>query len=315
MLYVPLLSHTHILEATHHTHALWAGDRTQAAHTAHVLAQLEAAGPEILRYVGLVERGKLLGSIKRYSLLLREGESPPLRAVGIGAVFTRPSARGRGVATTLVRAVLEEARDLGYAAALLYSDIEPAFYARLGFVPLPARDFVVSVSELPDDGALEVRRARPKDEDRVLAWHESAWRADPKAWLRPARSRALYRFFRWRNRIGDVWILSHRGRERGYLMTGPDDDARDLPHPHEPRLFWFDEVAAPGVPMPRIWATVRKLARRARAERVRGWLGPHGAPEGASVVPRPMAYPMIAPLVPELRVRPRRAWLDSFQHY
>jgi hypothetical protein len=129
------------------------------------------------------------------------------------------------------------------------------------------------------------------------------------------RSRALLRFFRWRNRIGAVWILRHRGRDAGYLMAGPNDDVRDLPHPHEPRLLWIDEVAAPSVPKERVWSTLGALARRARADRVRGWLGPLGAPAGASVVARPMAFPMIAPLTPELRVRPRRAWLDSFQHY
>ena len=71
----------------------------------------------------------------------------------------------------------------------------------------------------------------------------------------------------------------------------------------------------PGVPEARIWATVRALAGKARATRVQGWLGPEGAPEGATLVARPSSFPMIAPLGPGLHVRPRRAWLGSFLHF
>jgi hypothetical protein len=48
---------------------------------------------------------------------------------------------------------------------------------------------------------------------------------------------------------------------------------------------------------------------------VRGWAGPGALPAGAARIARPGAWPMIAPLTPELRVRPRRAWADSFQHF
>jgi GNAT superfamily N-acetyltransferase len=314
MRYVPLLSPAQIALAARHTHPFWGDGRSLSAHVAHTFAQLEAAGPELLRYVGLVERGRLLGSIKRYSLLLREGDAPVMRAVGIGAVFTPPRARGRGVASTLLRAVLQEARDLGYEAAQLYSDIDPAFYARLGFVALRARDFAIDVAALPSRGALDVRRARADEVDRVLDFYEAAWRSEGPTVLRHARTPAIFRYFCRRNGVGPVWILRHRGRDAGYLMAGPDDPARDLPARDEDHVFWFDEAAAPGVPCDRVWATVRALATRARARRVRGWVGPAGVPTGADQSRRQGAAAMIAPLG-ELRVRPRRAWLDSFQHY
>jgi hypothetical protein len=211
--------------------------------------------------------------------------------------------------------VLGEARDLGYAAALLYSDIDPAFYARLGFVALPARDWAIEPAALPERGALEVRRAGDRDLERLLGWYEDAWRREHPSFLRPARSPAIWRFFRFRNRIGAAWIARHRGRDAGYLIAGPDDPRRDLPDPRPPRLFWVDEAALPGVPRERVWATVRALAEKARALQVRGWIGPGGAPEGAARVARPSSLPMVAPLAPGLRVRPRRTWADSFQHF
>jgi predicted N-acetyltransferase YhbS len=313
--YLAALDPARIAEATRHHHALWGADVSPAAHTARVLARLQTAGPELLRYVGLVDRGRLVSALLRYSLLLREGASQPVRAVGIGAVFTRPSARGRGAASALLRTVMEEARDHGYAAALLYSDIDPAFYARLGFVVLPARDFRVAPADLPAVGALSVRRAGARDEDRLLGWYEEAWQREHPSFLRPARTKAIWRYFRVRNRIAGPWILRFRGRDAGYVMAGPDEPSRDLPERDEPRLFWVDEIAAPGVPPARIWATVRALAERAKAAQVRGWLGPGGAPSRSARIARTASFPMIAPLTPELRVRPRRAWLDSFLHF
>jgi hypothetical protein len=212
---------------------------------------------------------------------------------------------------------MDEGRDHGYAAALLYSDIDPAFYARLGYVALPCRDFRVAPADLPADGALEVRRARPEkqDEDRVLGWYERSWQEEHPAFLRPARTRAVWRYFCHRNRIEQPWLLRYRGREAGYLMAGLDEPSRDLPDRDSRRLFWVDEIAAPGVPADRVWATVRVLAERARASSVQGWIGPGGAPAGATRIARPASFPMIAPLTPDLHVRPRRAWLDSFLHF
>ncbi len=149
--YLAALDRTQIVEAARQNHPLWGGDRSPAEHAAYTLGQLEIAGPELMRYVGLVDgRGRLVGALKRYSLPFRDGRGDALRAVGIGAVFTRPAAHGQGVASALLRAVMGEARDLGYAAALLYSDIDPGYYARLGFVALPARDWTVSRPTSPE---------------------------------------------------------------------------------------------------------------------------------------------------------------------
>ncbi|APR78405.1 Hypothetical protein A7982_03752 [Minicystis rosea] len=312
--YVPALGPALVEEASRQTHVLWSGGRSLRDHVAFVDQQLVTAGPEIVRYAGMIDaRGRLVSALKRYAIQLREGSGAPLRAVGIGALFTRPSARGRGVAAALLAHVMQEARDLGYDAAILYSDIEPAFYERIGFVALPARDFSIATTALPARGALDVRPAGPRDLPRLIAWYEEAWRRDFPTFLRPARSPAVWRFFRWRSRIRNEWIVRVRGRDAGYLIAGPHDPLRDLPSPSD--VFWLDEAAVPGVAPEKIWATVRALAVKVRAPEVHGWLGPGGAPPGAVKRARPEAFPMIAPLSAALRVRPRRAWLDSFMHF
>ena len=130
MRYVPSLPRALVEEATRHHHATWGRGSTQEEHTAHNFEQLERAGPELLRYAGLVDEGGLVASFKRYALLLHHEARGVIRAMGVGAVFTRPSARGRGAASALLKEAMREAADLGDEAALLYSDIDPAFYAR-----------------------------------------------------------------------------------------------------------------------------------------------------------------------------------------
>lgn len=315
MHYVPALSREQIEEATHHHHGLWGSGRSQEEHTTYNFAQLDRAGPELLRYVGLVDESGLVASLKRYALLLRDPQrGGVLRTVGIGAVFTRPSARRRGAASALLQEVLREATDLAYDAALLHSDIDPDFYARLGFVALPALEHHARPEDLPEAGALAVRPAEPADLDRLIAWYEAGW-SSAGAMLRSVRSRAIWRYFRWRNRIRGEWILSEGDRDVGYLIAARDEPLRDMPDPRAPGLFWVDEWAAPGVAADRVWATVRALAAREGALDVGAWLPPHQ--ESAYLKPRPRtsAFSMIAPLSPALTVEPSRAFLGAFEHF
>lgn len=315
MRYVPALDRGEIAQAARDHHALWGSGRTEEELVAHTFTQLERAGPELLRYAGLVDESGLVASLKRYALLLHHPDQPGAhRAVGLGAVFTRPSARRRGAASALIREVMREASDLGYSAALLYSDIAPAFYERLGFVALAAIDHVARPADLPAEGALPIRPAEPADLDRILAFYEEGFRGTSPL-LRPLRSRALYRFFRYRNRVRGEWILSDAGNDVGYLIAGREDPLRDLPGPHEEDRVWVDEWAAPGIAPDQVWAAVRALSEREGARVVGAWLPPHGQSERFQARPRAGAIPMIAPLAASFSVEPGRAFLDSFAYF
>jgi hypothetical protein len=210
--------------------------------------------------------------------------------------------------------MMNEARDLGYAAAFLYSDIDPAYYARLGFVALPAVDHLAPVEDLPAEGALSVRPATEADLDRLIDLYEAGWSAAPHV-VRQARSRSLWRFFRWRGRIHHEWILSDGGRDRGYVIAGPHDPLRDLPELGRQGLFWLDEYSAPGIARDRVLATVRALAEREGARLVGTWPRP-GDPAGPFTPhARPEALPMIAPLAPGFTVDAAQAFLSSFEHF
>ena len=100
--------------------------------------------------IGVYEDGELAASCKTYDREIRWHEQS-LRAVGIGAVFTPPSLRGRGYATAMLGAFLDAERDAGRDVAFLLSDIHPDFYARLGFVALPSRLLTLRASSLGDE--------------------------------------------------------------------------------------------------------------------------------------------------------------------
>ncbi len=311
--YVPLLDRSGIEEAASHSHALWGYGLTPSEHVARTVAQIEHAGPELLRYVGLVGDSGLVAASKRYGLLFRVG-GREARVMGIGAVFTREGDRGRGHAPALIRAMVAEATDLGYAAAILYSDIDAAYYARLGFVALPAVDHLVLRGALPATGPLAFRPANAADLDRLIAWHEASWAASPAA-TRPARTRALVRFFRARNHNTGAWILSDGGSDVGYLLASLDDPRRDLPEPRPQDLLWIDEWSAPGVERARVLATIRAVAEREGAREIALWPRPGEPTAPFRAAPRTASFPMILPLWPDLTVDPARDHLGSFEHF
>ena len=100
------------------------------------------------RLLGWFDGPRLLSALKAYDLagLFRGAR---LRLLGIGAVFTPPEQRRQGHAAALLRAVLDEYRLSGAHAAVLFSDIDAAYYGRLGFLPLESRESSVDLGQLP----------------------------------------------------------------------------------------------------------------------------------------------------------------------
>ncbi len=85
----------------------------------------------------LEEEGRAVASLVCYPLTFAvEGRVVP--GHGLGAVATRPEARGRGFATELCVRAIAAAEAEGRSVGLLYSAIPPAFYERLGYRVVPA---------------------------------------------------------------------------------------------------------------------------------------------------------------------------------
>ena len=119
-------------------------------------------GASHLDRVALVDGHRVVCSAKRYDLSARV-DGRIRRILGIGALFTTPARRGQGAAQRLLEAILETAVAEGYEYALLFSEIEPAFYERLDFVPLPLLESRIEVLRKGGAPAVLVRAGDDRD--------------------------------------------------------------------------------------------------------------------------------------------------------
>ena len=135
------------------THQIWSDGLTRLAYGRFFAAQLATPwGRTHLQRFALVEGDEVLASAKLYAFdAVLEGA--PIRVAGIGAVFTSPAIRGRGVAPDLIGQLVERAAGDGADLALLFSEIGPDYYARLGFEVIPAVDRQLRVTESTRYGA------------------------------------------------------------------------------------------------------------------------------------------------------------------
>jgi predicted N-acetyltransferase YhbS len=139
-----------ILDATYD---IWHEGLSRPAYARYFAAQCRTPwGRTHLDRVALVEGDTLLASAKRYLLdATLDGER--LRVIGVGAIFTQPEHRGRGAARELVERMIEAATAGGIDLALLFSEIDREYYARLGFTAIDTHDVQLRVTESTRHGA------------------------------------------------------------------------------------------------------------------------------------------------------------------
>lgn len=153
----------------------WSDGLSRADYERYNRAQMMTEwGAASLARVAWVEGAELLASAKRYRLELGFGGSE-VPCLGIGAVFTPAHARGRGHAAALIEAMVEEAVREETRYALLFSEIDPAYYVRLGFEPVPITETYLGLKPQPRDGApaVLVRGGDERDLDDIAAMHQA----------------------------------------------------------------------------------------------------------------------------------------------
>lgn len=311
--FVPELDARLVAEAASHTHEIWSCGKSLDAHIERQKENLRRAGPEILRYIGLVDETGLIASIKRYGLVVHAPGVGKMPALGIGAVYTRKDARKKGAAATLLRWLLEDARSKGAALALLYSEIGTAYYERFGFVALPSNEHSAATKDFPSTTRLAIRPALPEDENAIIAFHEASW--DPTV-VRVVRTPEHLRYFRYRNAADQAWILYRDNAAVGYVIAAIHDGSRDDGVVPSVRTLWVDEWAAPGIAIADIFGAIRIIAGSQSAERVAGWLSPWHEHAPFVATPRHEPIAMACPLnAPITTIHPRQTFFGSLDHF
>ena len=160
-----------ILDATY---PLWGEGLSRASYARLNAAQLKTPwGAAHLQRTALVSGpDRLLSTAKQYDLRARL-DGRPVRVLGVGAVFTPPDLRRRGLAALLMERILDEGRRAGFDLALLFSAIGPDYYRRFGFEPVPIDQFSLDIGYRPGAPAIVVRAGSDRDVPFLVEMHEA----------------------------------------------------------------------------------------------------------------------------------------------
>jgi len=161
------------------THSIWHDGLTPHAYGRFYAAQVATPwGRTHLRRLALVDGPDVLASAKLYTFdaVL---DSIPIKVAGIGAVFTSQVSRGRGAARDLIERLLDRAAADGADLALLFSEIGPDYYARLGFEAIAIPDRQLRVTESARYGAPMTMVRGGDDRDLAAIVLMNTTRAEP----------------------------------------------------------------------------------------------------------------------------------------
>ena len=207
----------HILEQVlNDTFPLWNDGLSRESYGKAWAAQLKTPwGQHHLDRVAMIDGPHVLSSAKRYDLSLRI-DGRIRRVLGIGAVFTATAHRGRGCARELVTRMLDTAVTEGQEFAMLFSEIAPAFYERLDFVPVPLVESVIEVDQ--KRGGAPAMLVRSGDDKDIPAIVEMSAARSANARLAVNRSEDFIRFNITRKRLNSGLAPIGR-RETEYLVV------------------------------------------------------------------------------------------------
>ena len=264
-------------------------------------------------YVGTIE-GRVVVSLGAYPIRFQlDGRAT--RGLMIGAVHTVSDARGNGYAPRLLKYAEEHQRSGGAQISVLFSDIAPTYYTRLGYTACPSYGFAANIAELPTpvrEPSLQTRLGHwPNDILQAAELYETAKTSSMFAVERPAEY--------WQHlsqRYPDarlVWILDPRNsngndpthHEIGYCIYRHVSDCIEL----------LDVVVSPldAVSLDTILLTsIRAITKSnpsdsyaGESNSVRGWLPTLDCASCVRPEERPTEITMFKPLDQDLELSSR----------
>jgi predicted N-acetyltransferase YhbS len=255
------------------TYPVWGEGLSREAYSRWNRAQMATPwGRDHLRRVAIVDdTGDILASAKRYDFDARAG-GERIRILGIGAVFTPESKRGRGYARTLIELMMADAAARGGTLALLFSEIGPAYYETLGFQVVQQRRVTLEAAAPNGSPAMLVRSG---DADDLPVMADISARYTSEAAFALERSPGLIGFGLARRRLlaglgppglrdVEFFVTEEAHRAAAYVVVT-----------RGPRGRFLEDCGDRDPTGARIGAMLQVLAARAPVDaplRVTGWL-------------------------------------------
>ena len=253
------------LQAYRNVHEVWNGGLSLDEHVERRLKSIQHNRAQW--FVGCVN-DKVVTSLGTYPLRFRLDDRI-VSGIAIGAVHTVAEFRGQGFAPQLIGSVEQYHQARSVEISLLYSDIKPSYYARLGYVQCDGWDRWFGVSDTestPADAVaprLRLQRACRSEALRELsrihdAFHEGMC-------FSIARDADYWNYLLTKNLDDEFyWLRDSTDSNIGYVrlgFRGPQAVIRDLalqPPINENATLLIDSLS--------------QLARERAIERWGGWL-------------------------------------------
>lgn len=130
-----------ILTVLRQTHEIWSAGLSKGDYREYIWRQMHHPwGLRHHKFFVMKVKGEVVSSCKLYTVEL-SCRARRFKLAGLGAIYTGLAQRHRGYAYEMIEAVIDQCLADDYDGMLLYSDIDPVFYEKLGFIPFGAADF------------------------------------------------------------------------------------------------------------------------------------------------------------------------------
>jgi len=257
----------------------------------HVTARLNSPSHQRARwYVGCLD-GQVVTSLGSYPTEFQL-RGKPISGFAIGSVYTREEFRGRGFAQKLIAWVEDYEQQQGAELAILYSDINPNYYAAMGYHLCPSLQGWSDPRAITPDaesGLLVEFDGRAQLSDMSAMYHRYHGAA-PLSIQRPeAYWQVMFAKF---DRDRYFWMNDTAGEQRAYARLTPD--------PHGYRISDYACADHAEQTLTELYRALLSAASTWNIDRLGGWLPDIGATrECFEITDRTREITMIKPLRPQ----------------
>lgn len=240
---------------------IWSKGRSLEDHVRHRLNSPTHSRAEW--FVGTVD-GRVVTSLAAHPVQFRIG-AETLSGIAIGSVYTTKDVRGLGFAPRLINWVEDYKRRQGTDLSVLYSDINPDYYARMGYALCPSwKGFRKAANEA--DSARLSHRLRAIDLaeylPRIKQTYANYHGALP---LSIARSDSYWSMMLEKFAADKFYSLEAAdGAWTGYVLVGPREDTW--------RVIDYALVDHSDALAEQLYLAMSAAAHAAGARQIGGWL-------------------------------------------
>lgn len=254
--WVSKFSDEQIRQVQAQSQSIWGDGLELEARIQNLFQLLNFKNGEYLHFAGLVnESNEIVCSCKMYTLFLKCG-SQILKTHGFGAVFTPEQYRKKGYAGQMIKTALDEAKQKGYQASLLFSDIGTSYYQKFGYKELPSFASEIAVDDIMDS---EIELSTSVDRTRGIEILDKSW---PELTLEYHYTADTYELYRMRNSPqGLDLVLWHGERQVGFVHVAV----------HDKGLYLKEFALLDAHYWMAVWSFVKNYARSMKKSKVIGW--------------------------------------------